>query len=89
MAEASPIFPQSILQYGQRVLVSRLPSWVFLEYLVDTDLECLIIKAFADVILVYPEFSSSHSFPLRDPGEIKPELPIVTALMMELSVMLH
>lgn len=69
--------------------VGHSPSWVLLEDLVDTNLERFIIEAFADVILVYPELGSRHCFPLWDSGEIKPELSIMAALMVKLSVMLH
>lgn len=70
-------------------LVGHSPSRVLLEYLVDTNLERFIIEAFADVILIYSELGSRHRFPLWDSGEIKPELSVVAALMVKLSVMLH
>lgn len=69
--------------------VGHSPSRVLLEYLVDANLERFIIEAFADVILIYPELGSRHRFPLWDSGEIKPELSVVAALMVKLSVMLH
>lgn len=69
--------------------VGHSPSRVLLEYLVDTNLERFVIEAFTDVILIYPELSSRHRFPLWDSGEIKPELSVVAALMVKLSVMLH
>lgn len=65
------------------------PSWVLLQDLVDADLEGFVVEALADVILVNPELGRRHRLPLRDPGQIKPELSVVAALMVELSVMLH
>ena len=77
------------LRFSQDFLAGHSPSRVLLEYLVDTNLERFVIEAFADVILIYSELGSRHCFPLWDSGEIKPELSVVAALMVKLSVMLH
>lgn len=77
------------LCFHQGLPVGRSPSRVLLQDLVDADLEGFVLEALADVILVNPELGRCHRFPLRDSGEIKPELSVVAALMVKLSVMLH
>lgn len=62
---------------------------MLLEHLVDSDLEGLIVKSLPDVVLIDPEFSCSHRFPLRDLGKIKSELPMVVARVEEFFVVFH
>ena len=65
------------------------PAQVLLQHLVHADAEGLVIEVLPDVVLVDAEFGSSHGFPFRDLGQIKPELPVVVARVEELFVVLH
>lgn len=62
---------------------------MLLQDLVDADLEGFVVEALADEILVDPELGRRHRLALGDPREVEPELSVVAALVVELSVMLH
>lgn len=67
----------------------HLLSLMFLQNLVDADLEGLVVKPLSNIILIDPEFSCGHGFALWDFGEIEPEFPVVTSPMKELLIVLH
>lgn len=62
---------------------------IFLDDLVDGDLQGNVLIAGRTAIFVDPKLSSSHSLPLRDLSQVKTELLVVSSLMGKILVFLH
>jgi len=62
------------------------PVGIFLDDLINANLNCFILKPAVASIFVYPEFSCCHCFSMWDLSEVKPKFLVVPSLVGEVLV---
>lgn len=80
------IFTTINLCLHSKLDIKSLPICVFLDDLIYANLNRFIFKSTIALVLVYPEFSSCHCFPMRNLSQIKSEFFVMPSLVRKILV---